>query len=179
MTDARFEICLPFTLAQEGGRSNDAHDPGGRTDDGIIQREYDLYRRSKSMPLQSVFDISVGEYTEIYFDSYWLPHCPALPAGLDMQFFDLAVNGGPFEATKILQRALISANLLAPNTADGFFGPKTSEAINSVPDVSVIIKMFGLCREKFYRSLSTFQYFGGDWIRRTYEITAHSLAMVA
>jgi hypothetical protein len=43
--DPEFEKCLPDTLVQEGGNSNDAHDPGGMTMMGIIQREYDLKRR--------------------------------------------------------------------------------------------------------------------------------------
>jgi Glycosyl hydrolase 108 len=47
-----------YTLAEEGGDSNDAHDPGGRTHKGIIQREYDRYRRQKGLPLQSDYLIS-------------------------------------------------------------------------------------------------------------------------
>ncbi|WP_346656139.1 glycosyl hydrolase 108 family protein [Bradyrhizobium sp. dw_78] len=53
--NTRFAICLPFTLKQEGGNSDDPHDPGGRTHKGIIQREYDKYRRSKGLPLRSDF----------------------------------------------------------------------------------------------------------------------------
>ena len=43
--DPKFEKCLPLVLVQEGGHSNDAHDPGGMTMYGIIQKEYDAKRR--------------------------------------------------------------------------------------------------------------------------------------
>ena len=50
----RFLACLPFTLKEEGGYSNDAHDPGGKTMEGIIQREYDRYRSSQKRDLVGV-----------------------------------------------------------------------------------------------------------------------------
>src|ERR1700728_3806781 len=106
MTSPRFLACMPFVLKEEGGYSNDAHDSGGMTMHGIIQREYDRYRKSKGLPLQWVKNISVDEQNEIYWTEYWLPHCPDLPPGLDLSFFNIAVNGGPTRATHLLQRAL-------------------------------------------------------------------------
>jgi len=96
--DPDFEKCLPATLAQEGGYSNDAHDPGGMTMYGIIQREYDLKRRQWGLPTQWVKKIGADEYRTIYFTDYWLPYCPKLAGGLDLEFFDLDVNGGQYRA---------------------------------------------------------------------------------
>ena len=166
----RFLICLPFTLTQEGGYSNDPHDSGGRTMEGVVQREYDAYRKHNKLHLQSVKLISDAEMHDIYLNNYWLPHCPNLPPGVDLSFFDQAVNEGPFEAIVLLQRTL---NI----TRDGDFGPKTLAAVQSISP-AVLIRFYSSARADFYRSLGTFKYFGKDWIRRTDEIEAESLKMV-
>lgn len=171
MSNERFYICLPYTLRQEGGNSNDPHDPGGRTHEGIVQREYDAYRQSKSLPLQSDYRASDAEVQDIYLNKYWLPHCPALKPGLDLSFFDQSVNEGPFEAIKLLQRAL---NI----QADGIWGILTQGAVDGITDLKVVITAYSNARAAFYRSLRTFQYFGADWLRRTNEIEQSSLGMV-
>lgn len=181
MTD-RFLECLPFTLAQEcpypndwnnsKNFSNDAHDPGGKTMCGIIQREYDVYRKSKGVPTQDVRNLTQAEGEDIYRSSYWLPGCPKLPAGLDMSFFDTAVNMGTTEATKILQ---FSRGI----TADGDWGPQTDAAIASIKDVGSAVRLFEARRETVYHMMTGFKYFGADWTRRTSEISAQSLTMIA
>ena len=45
-----FEYCLPFLLAHEGGNDDDINDPGGRTSRGILQTEYDAYRKRHGKP---------------------------------------------------------------------------------------------------------------------------------
>jgi len=180
MNDARFTICWPYTLAQEApipndwsnwrNFSNDAHDPGGETMCGIIQREYDYYRRSKGLPLQDVSKISRNEGADIYYNSYWMPDCPKLSPGLDLQFFDESVNAGPGAATMILQRSL-------QITADRAWGPQTDAAVKAITNPVAIIKTFTAEREAYYRALSGFKYFGADWIRRSVEIGADALKM--
>lgn len=171
-TSPRFLACLPFVLQEEGGYSNDPHDRGGMTMKGIIQREYDAYRSAHGLPHQWVKNISEDEVTDIYFRSYWLPHCPDLPIGLDLSFFDLCVNGGPMQATHTLQQAL-------DITADGRWGPLTALAVSGAShDVVDSIQSYASWREKFYRSLKTFRYFGTDWIGRTHRCAAASIAMV-
>jgi len=168
-TDAKFEKCLPDTLTQEGGYSNDAHDPGGMTMEGIIQREYDAKRRQWGLPTQWVKKISADEMRTIYYTDYWLPYCPDLPPGLDLEFFDLCVNGKQHRAVVTLQRALGVGD-------DGQFGPITMHRLE-VCDVDAVIKGFCSERERFYHSLTTFKFFGKDWIRRSEEIEAQGEAM--
>lgn len=169
-TSPQFEACLPFTLTEEGGDSNDPHDPGGRTHKGIIQREYDVYRKSKGLPLRSDYLMSMDEVREIYWTQYWLPHCPGLAPGVDLSYFDNCVNEGPHRATVLLQRALHLAD-------DGVWGPKTDVAIKLVKDRQAFIKEYSDWRARFYRSLGTFQYFGRGWIARVNYIEKASLAM--
>jgi lysozyme family protein len=172
-TSPRFRACMPFILKEEGGYSNDAHDSGGMTMHGIIQREYDRYRKSKGLPLQWVKKISEDEQNDIYWTEYWLPRCPNLPAGLDLSFFNIAVNGGPSEATRLLQQAL-------GISIDGNYGPETSRVVSLIKpgDVPRLIRSFDTDEENWYRHLSKFKYFGKDWIGRAQRCRVASLAMV-
>jgi lysozyme family protein len=169
-TSPQFLACLPFTLTEEGGNSNDPHDPGGRTHKGIIQREYDKYRQGKGLPLQSVYAASDDEVQEIYWTSYWLPHCPSLAPGLDLSFFDNCVNEGPLRAIILLQRAL-------GVVADGQFGPATQSAIGRIISIEDAIVQYSAQRANFYKALSTFQYFGKGWLARVDYIKKASLTM--
>lgn len=171
--DKAFELALPYTLKEEGGKSNDKHDPGGRTNFGIVQREYDKWRRGKGLPPQSVFAISEDEYREIYYTEYWMPHCASCPAGLSLSVFDNNVNEGTFRSTVMLQRAL-------GITGDGVWGPDTRRVVSGLVDPSDIgatIVRFAQQRAQFYHGLSTFKYFGADWIERTTRIRDASLKL--
>lgn len=180
----RFPICLPYTLAEEcpypnnwsnpKNFSNDAHDPGGETMCGIIQREYDAYRRSCGEPVQDVRKLTQDEGNTIYRQNYWMPHCDNLPPGLDLCFFDAAVNEGAVEAIRILQVALAIMN-------DGEWGPQTTAAVVNIhPDyVPVAIRAFTERRETVYRGLNGFKYFGRDWLARSAHIQGAALNMAA
>ena len=179
MTD-RFETCWPFTLIQEcplpqdwsnaRNFSHDAHDPGGATMCGIIQREYDAYRKSIKMPVQSVRYITREEGEDIYRSSYWQPECLVMPPGLDLSFFDAAVNEGTHQAIKLLQVALGVPN-------DGRWGPQTLAHVQAFTDVSALIVRFTDRSKTVYREFAGFRYFGSDWIRRSNEIGQQSMAM--
>ena len=181
----RFSICLPFTLKQEcvvytgtpddwsnpKNFSNDHHDPGGKTQCGIIQREYDLWRKAHGLATQDVRKITQDEGTAIYRISYWQPHGPFLPAGLDLSFFDESVNAGDTEAIKILQVALGIPE-------DGDWGPQTQAAATLASmDLAAHIERFTSRRIEVYKESKGFQYFGTDWVRRAEQIGAAALQM--
>lgn len=172
-TSPQFEACLPFTLTEEGGNSNDPHDPGGRTHKGIIQREYDRYRRGKGLSLRSDYLMSDDEVREIYWTEYWLPHCPDLPVGMDLSFFDNCVNEGQLRAIVLLQRALAVHD-------DGQWGPVTTDAVQTLEaagNIVTSITRYSQAREHFYRSLGTFKFFGKGWLSRVGHINQASLVM--
>jgi lysozyme family protein len=167
----QFSVCLPLILKEEGGNSDDPNDPGGRTSRGIIQTEYDAYRRSKGDALQSVYDATDAEVSDIYLNQYWLPYSPQMPAGVDLCYFDMAVNGGPVEAAKLLQKALGVA-------ADGHIGLITLGALKAASPIRVI-SGFSDQRTAFYRGLRTFKYFGKGWLTRVQTIEQAALKMAA
>jgi len=181
-TDPQFDKILPLTEIQEGpvpwvsgpaparDFSNDAHDPGGATEEGIIQNEYNRKRRQWGLPIQSVKLMTKDEERTIYFTDYWMPHCPLLPPGLNLEFFDLNVNGGETRAVKTLQ-SVIGAHV------DGLWGTETADKLAGINDVEAAIKAYAVRREAFYRSLSTYRYFGADWSRRTSEIETEAEAI--
>lgn len=185
--DPAFEKCLPFTEAQEGvpwasgpmparAFSNDAHDPGGKTGEGIIQREYDLKRRQWGEATQDIRKMSKDEERTIYYTDYWLgSFCQLMPEGLDLEVFDNAVNEGTHRAISLLQIALRIP-------ADGQYGPQTEGAVKASSSdstsLAMLIDRYKVAREAYYHGISTFKYFGTDWIRRSEEIAAEGKGMV-
>ena len=158
----RFTICLPYTLKEEGGNDDDPEDPGGRTSRGITQREYNVYRRLIGAPTKDVWVASDEEVAEIYCSQYWMPHCPALPAGVDYLCFDMNVNMGPHESTLLLQRAVGVED-------DGHFGLLTLDAIVHCSPVRLIAAVSDQ-KNAFYRKLPKFRRFGGGWLKRVKEV---------
>lgn len=177
---SRFDICLPFVLRQEcphpddwsnpANFSNDRHDPGGKTMCGIIQREYDHWRKIDGKPVRDVRLLSKEDGYAIYYEWYWEPHCDALPVGLDLQFFDSSVNMGTHEATVLLQRTLGLA-------AHGSFGPVTSAAVANLRAIEPAIHHFGMYRLGAYQRMKGWPFFHTGWTRREREITAQALEM--
>lgn len=181
---ARFYARLPYTLQQENNVytgtaadwsnpknfDNDPRDPGGRTQCGILQREYDIYRKAKGLSVHSVTLMTQAEGEDIYHAYFWKPYCSLLPSGLDLSFFDASVNEGTHEAIRILQVALGIAS-------DGAWGPQTLGAVQAIGNVTGAITAFTARRAAVYRLMPGDKYFDADWERRTREIGAQSLKL--
>jgi len=168
--DPRFDACLPWILRMEGGNDDDPHDHGGRTSRGVIQREYDAYRIAKGEPTRDVWTASDAEIADIYEHKYWLPFCPTMAAGVDLIYFDVAVNAGPGQAAKQLQRAL-------GVKADGAIGPITLAALHASKPAD-LIKSFSEARRSFYQALAQFPRYGRGWLSRVNQIEVAALKMV-
>ncbi|WP_395664553.1 glycoside hydrolase family 108 protein [Methylocella sp.] len=153
MAVGRFSACLPYTLKEEGGFSNDPRDPGGRTMRGITQKTYDELRRRAGAAPRDVRDIAEGEVSAIYRLGYWnAVGAESLPAGVDLSVFDFAVNSGPARAKKALAQAA---------------GLSPAQAISRVAER----------RLGFLHGLSTWRAFGRGWGARVARIEAASLRM--
>ena len=104
MQNSIFNIALNFILQAEGGYVNNPNDLGGETNCGITKNVYDAFRKSKSLPCQSVKLISKNEIEEIYYKKYFLPagaHKIENPK-LAVVHFDTAVNMGIKRANSFL-----------------------------------------------------------------------------
>lgn len=194
---SRFEICLPYVLVQEGrpgtkvsdwvnadgslnvdcwrdphNFSNDAHDPGGKTFNGIEQREYTLFLKRWLYASRDVRLMTPSEGYAIYHSQYWDPHCDAMPTGFDLVFFDASVNEGDHESIMILQHVLAV-------TTDGDWGQQTQDAwLTKHRDNARLIDDFTNRRKEVYREMRGFQYFGTDWLRRADEQRSAAWKMI-
>jgi lysozyme family protein len=158
MAQSRERESLAKVLAHEGGYVDHPADPGGPTNKGIIQRVYDGYRRNKGLVERSVRLITDAEVTDIYRRQYANKiRFDELPAGVDFVVFDAAVNSGPSQAAKWLQRAL------RMNQVDGDLSEATVAAVNTYPDHDALIADFCARRLGMLQHLKTWSDFGKGW----------------
>jgi lysozyme family protein len=162
-----FAKSMPIILRYEGGYSNNKRDPGGVTLEGVIQRVYDGYRERKGLKRRALTPQMrnapdwVAERNEIYRKQYWdAVRADELPAGVDIFLFDCAVNSGPFQAIKWLQRAL------RLNDCSGHLGEVTLAALESHPDHDALIADMASRRLGMLQHLDTWDEFGGGWTKR-------------
>jgi lysozyme family protein len=169
---SNFDEALRQVLVHEGAWSNHPRDPGGATMRGVTQRVYDGWRTSAGQPKQSVRRISQVEieaiYRQLYADKIAFD---ALPLGVDLAVLDGAVNSGPAQAAKWLQRALGSV------LVDGVIGPATLNAVRDHQDYAKLISDMCNRRLRFLRHLKTWDAFGKGWGRRVREIEAAARTM--
>lgn len=163
---SEFDRSLAKVLLSEGGYSNNPADPGGATMRGIIQRVYDPYRDRMKKPRQSVKNITNAEVSAIYKANYWdLAKCDQLPAGVSYVVFDGAVNSGPAQSIKWLQRAL-------GVPVDGQIGPGTINAANNLDNASLLVDRICDQRLVFMKALKTWGVFGKGWAARVASVRA-------
>lgn len=171
-----FNNVMAQVLGHEGGKSNHPADPGRKTNQGVIQTTYTKWRISQGLSDRDVFSMSNAERDAIYKTLYWdVIRGDELPIGVDMVVMDGAVNSGPIQSGKWLQRSLGG---YYTGEIDGRIGPLTIAAIHQHPSPSQLINAICDRRMAFLTALSTFTVFGKGWTRRVSEVRATALAMV-
>lgn len=176
MAAKNFEDSLAKVLVHEGGYVDDPRDPGGATNQGITQRTYDAYRRGKKQSTRAVRLMTPPERNEIYRRQYWdAVQGDTLPAGIDYILFDGAVNSGPKQSIKWLQRALGSSY---HGTIDGVIGLATFAALESTTNYTQLIDRICDRRLAFLRTLDGWPHFGKGWKRRVDNVRAVAKAEV-
>jgi lysozyme family protein len=169
-TGNKFKDALSRVLMHEGGRVDHPKDPGGRTNKGITQRVYSAWRQKSALPVRDVFQIDDMEVEAIYRFQYWEPiHAEIMPAGVGYVVFDGAVNSGPKQSAKWLQRALGS---LYTSGIDGQIGTVTLQAVAAYPDNDQLIA--GICERRmiFLQALKTWPTFRKGWTARVQDVLA-------
>ena len=165
-----FEECMARLLEHEGGYVWHAQDPGGETNFGVTRAVYEQYVGRQVMNGE-MEGLTHDDVYPIYKENYWdAVRGDDLPSGVDWSTFDWAVNSGKSRASKALQR-------IVGVEADGGIGPMTLQAVAEV-DPEEIIKQMHYVRDKFYRSLDTFEVFGKGWVRRNDETKEQALNLL-
>jgi len=148
-----FDDAIKRVLLHEGGYSDHAADPGGKTMYGIteaVAREVGYRGNMAELPL----DLA----KRIYKDRYWdAVRADELPASIRYLMLDAAVNSGPRQSILWLQRAL-------GVTADGTLGPVT--IAHSFANERNLPNKLLAQRLRFMTGLNTWPSFGRGWARR-------------
>jgi lysozyme family protein len=149
-----FDAAFDLLLKHEGGFSDHAADPGGKTRYGIteaVAREVGYRGDMRELPLELA--------KRVYKDKYWdAVKAEQLPPAVRYVVFDAAVNSGPSQSSKWLQRAL-------GVTDDGVIGPKTLTAANAANPDSLRMRLLGQ-RLRFMAGLANWPAFSRGWAIR-------------
>lgn len=151
---------------------DDPDDTGGRTAAGLLQREYDPWRRSEGLPTRDVWLITDREIEAIYLAQYWTAVSgDALPPSVDLLMFDFGVLCGVGTAVRHLQRALGAQ-------VDGHLGQVTLDAARGVPAVD-LIEQLRQERAAYHRQCKTFWKHGEGWLARNNRVARDAVKMIS
>ena len=153
-----FDSAFEKVLQVEGGFSDHAADPGGKTRYGIteaVARRVGYRGDMRELPL----DLAKRIYREDYWNAV---RAEQLPPAVRYAVFDAAVNSGPAQSVRWLQRAL-------GVTDDGVIGPQTLSAANQANPDALRARLVAQ-RLRFMTNLGTFDDFGRGWTRRCCDI---------
>lgn len=171
MAHATFRTALAAVLVHEGGYVDHPKDPGGPTNQGVTQRVYDAWRMQRGLERRSVKDMTSAEVGMIYQVQYWdVIQGAKLPAGVDYVVFDGAVNSGPVQSAKWLQRAL-------GVPADGHIGERTLRAVRECRNHDDLVAAICAMRLAFLQALRTWATFGKGWTSRVNDVRQRGQAM--
>ncbi len=154
------------------GMAFDDHprDPGGRTGMGILQREYDAWRKRQDLPTRDVWLIADRELEIIYRRQYWdRCRCEELEPGVGEMTFNTAVNCGVGTAARQLQM------VADVDHVDGIIGEVTVAAVNALAAKEAVHALAKM-QERRYRSLENFSVFGENWLGRNRRVEVYFAA---
>lgn len=147
-----FERSLEFVKQWEGIDSDHPNDRGGFTRFGISSRAH---------PDVDVPSLTWEQAVDIYRTRYWGESgANRAPPDLAFALFDSAVQHGPVQAVRLLQRAVDAK-------VDGVYGPKTEAAVQACesPGLELLAE-----RAVFYTKLiegdMSQRVFARGWMRR-------------
>jgi lysozyme family protein len=152
-----FDEAFDALLKHEGGFSDHAADPGGKTRFGVTEvvARREGYRGDMR-------DYPLDEAKRVYQKLYWNAlRLDDLRSEFRFDLFDAGVNSGVAQTVRWVQR-------IVGVTVDGLLGPRTLSAVNN-SDAAKFLAKFNGQRLLFMTSLSTWPSFGRGWARRIAE----------
>ena len=150
---ADFQTCFDWMMDNEDRRREYAvvpdYPPGSHAISGINSHSYpDEYAIIAGMP-QAERGSWVENFYELHFWSSWYEQIVSVDVA--KRVFDMAVNGGPGTAVKLIQMAVNSLGGVQI-AIDGAWGPHTVDAINNQNPVQ-LVQAFQAQREQHYRDI--------------------------
>lgn len=153
----RFAICLPITLAYEGGFTLARADPGnwtgGAVGKGTLKgTKYGI--SAKAFPSLDIKNLTQADVAPIYRKNYWdAAGCGGYRPGADLCMFDGSVNSG-------VSRSVAWA-----------------KQVKTGADAKAFVAQFCDIRLGFLKRLGTWSTFGKGWSRRVADIRARATTM--
>ena len=174
-----WQKAIAHVLASEGGLVDHAADPGGITNFGISLR----FLKDAGIDIDHDGDIDADDIRKltidsartVYYDRFWLPNgYGQYPEQVAIKLFDMAVNMGPSQAHKLLQKALWGHGHKLE--IDGKLGPATIQAVQAACFQSAsgaeLMPSIRLAQHCFYDGLvaakPALAVFQKGWINRAY-----------
>ena len=173
---ANFAKAMVFLMQREGGYQANPADRGNYlngqlvgTNHGVTAKAWAEYT-GKALGPADMKALTVQEISPFYRDRYWTAcGCDALPSGVDLAVFDMAVNSGVATAAKTLQSAVGAVS-------DGKIGPATIAAA-SQRDSATLVVLYCMRRIMYVTGLDNFKAFGKGWCKRIALVMAQALDM--
>ena len=172
-----WEKSFALMLESEGGFSDDPRDTGNKLPDGrpgstmlgVTQYNWEQWT-GHQVTHEQMKKLTPEDVKPFYKKKFWdVCRCDDLPSPIDYLVFDIAVNGGPGRAGKLLQSCV-------DVPVDGGIGPITLAAV-AKQDVNELIDKFSAAKVDFYRSLNNPVYEAG-WLNRVKHVRTAALGMV-
>lgn len=153
-----FDQAFDKLLIHEGGYSDHAADPGGKTRYGItevVARAHGYRGDMRELPMSTA--------RQIYRTAYWdAVRADELPAAIRYAVFDGAVNSGVRQSVRWLQRAVGAKD-------DGVLGLATLAAVNAQAPEPLLRKLLAQ-RLRFMSGLVNWPTFSRGWSRRVADL---------
>jgi lysozyme family protein len=161
-----YKRILLQVLKFEGGYVNHPADKGGATNKGVTQKTYNSFRSRSKLPRMDVKYITQEEVEQIYYEFWRGASCDKINESHPLTaaaHFDFAINSGPKQAAKVLQRCCKA------KPVDGIIGRITLGAVFACDDFTLSNSILD-ARQKFFQSLvdrnETQRVFLRGWTRR-------------
>lgn len=183
---AEFEPAFNFVLVNEGEFVDSPNDSGGATKFGLSLRflrmlpvenlrRYGIFESAEGLGVGVVRDLTIGQAQLIYKGEFWdgLPFKDIEYQRVCNYYFDMCINFGVRQATKLLQRSIWAACLDRTLLRDdGICGERTIGWVNRVG--TGLIPVLVANRASFCRLVAEIRPkdrgFLNGWIERCYRI---------
>lgn len=163
----------PSSGGFEGGNDDDPHDPGGRTSRGILQREWNVFRKTRPGRPADVWQAPQVDVVAIYHDGqYWAgQRCAELPSGVDVNTMDYGVNSGVGRSGRVLRHicGLPTTTYKIDDTVIAAVKKRDATAVTTA-----------ICAERlaFLKSLPTYPRYRGGWVARVNKMLAFGKGLI-